>query len=194
MKAARRPAIKVCGVNDAAFAVEAARLGVDYLGFIFEASSPRNVTPEQARRILAILPAPPAPPRRVGVFVRQPVAEILAILDATGLEMVQLHRRATPEEVTALRASGHEVWTLGGGAPGDGVLFDSSHGDGVAVPSRGPYKMILAGGISGANVAEALRHDPDILDVNSSLECAPGVKDIGRLRDFLAAFGTFAKT
>ena len=44
--------LKVCGVNDAAFAVEAARLGADYLGFIFAPSSPRAVTPEAARRIV----------------------------------------------------------------------------------------------------------------------------------------------
>ena len=49
--------LKVCGVNDAAFAVEAARLGADYLGFIFEPSSPRHVTVEQAAEIAAALGA-----------------------------------------------------------------------------------------------------------------------------------------
>ena len=47
--------IKVCGTNDAVFAAEAARLGVDYLGFIFEPSSPRYVTVEKARSICSSL-------------------------------------------------------------------------------------------------------------------------------------------
>ena len=47
--------IKVCGMNDAVFAAEAVRLGVDYLGFIFDPSSPRFVTPEKARSICSSL-------------------------------------------------------------------------------------------------------------------------------------------
>ena len=47
--------VKICGINDAVFAAEAVRLGVDYLGFIFEPSSPRFVTPEKARSICSSL-------------------------------------------------------------------------------------------------------------------------------------------
>ena len=104
--------LKVCGVNDAAFAVEAARLGADYLGFIFAPSSPRAVTPETARRIVrAVREAVPAPPRLVGVFVDQTVAEILSVLRTVGLDIAQLHRRATAADVAALRTAGREVWT-----------------------------------------------------------------------------------
>ena len=181
--------LKVCGVNDAAFAVEAARLGADYLGFIFAPSSPRAVTPEAARRIVrAVREAVSTPPRLVGVFVDQTVAEILSVLRTVGLDIAQLHRRATAADVAALRPAGREVWTLAGGAPGDGVLFDSSHGDGETALRRGPYAAILAGGVSAANLAEKCACAPDVLDVSGSLESAPGVKSLPRLRAFVAAW------
>ena len=181
-----RPEIKVCGVNDAAFAESAARAGVDYLGFIFEPSSPRAVTVEKAIECGKRLgDAASCRVRRVGVFVKQTTAEIVETMRMARLDVVQLHRRATEEEVAALRAAGFEVWTLAGGAPGDGVLFDSSHGDGERAFLKGPYKAILAGGIGESNVAEALRLDPDVIDVNSSLETSPGVKSADLLDRFL---------
>ena len=229
------PEIKICGINDASFALEAARLGVDYLGFIFEPSSPRCVDVAIAAGIASELratsgkrrprrfeesaqgasrpfeaaraPLPretqmgerasrpfeaaraPLPrefqlgekPRLVGVFVRQTPSEILDIMDRAGLDVVQLHRRATPEDVAALRASGREIWTLAGGAPGDGVLFDSSHGDGESAFRRGAYKSILAGRLSAANAAEAIATGADVLDFNSSLEVSPGRKSVSLL-------------
>ena len=214
--------IKVCGINDAVFAAEAARLGVDYLGFIFEPSSPRFVTPEKARSICSSLeqrhkaldssaslgtrfarlgrfPMGRAHPQGadtrlcvenkpvlVGVFVRETPAEIIATMRRVGLDVVQLHRRATGEDVAALKAAGYEVWTLAGGAEGDGVLFDSSHGDGETTFRTGGFKSILAGRIGVENVADALALKPDIIDVNSSIETAPGVKSTILLAGFLA--------
>ena len=183
-----RPEIKVCGVSDASFAAAAARAGVDYLGFIFEPSSPRAVTVEKAIECGKRLgDAASCRVRRVGVFVRQSVAEIVDTMREARLDVVQLHRRATAEEVAALRSAGFEVWTLAGGASGDGVLFDSSHGDGERGFRRGPYKAILAGGIGEANIAEALRLGPDVVDVNSSLAESPGVKSAALLSRFLSA-------
>lgn len=101
--------LKVCGVNDPAFAVAAEAAGVDYLGFIFHPKSPRNVDPEQARAITASLSGRA---RRVGVFVSQTADEIAAVCRAAGLQVVQLHRRAVEADVSALRAAGFEVWTL----------------------------------------------------------------------------------
>ena len=240
--------IKVCGTNDAVFAAEASRLGVDYLGFIFEPSSPRFVTPEKARSICSSLEqrhkaldssaslgtrfarlgragscdrfaarpaasANPTPSARahlpmgrvhpqgadtrlcvenkpvlVGVFVRETPAEIIATMRRVGLDVVQLHRRATGEDVAALKHAGYEVWTLAGGAEGDGVLFDSSHGDGDTAFRTGGFKSILAGRIGVENVAKALALKPDIIDVNSSIETQPGVKSTILLAAFLAEF------
>ena len=179
--------IKVCGTNDAVFAAEAVRLGVDYLGFIFEPSSPRYVTVEKAAEIVASLDASlRRRVRLVGVFVRETPVEIAETMCRTGLDVVQLHRRATKEDVAALKAAGYEVWTLAGGAEGDGVLFDSSHGDGDTAFRKGNFKSIIAGRIGVENVADALALRPDIIDVNSSLETAPGVKSAILLAGFLA--------
>ena len=191
--------IKVCGTNDAVFAAEAARLGVDYLGFIFEPSSPRYVTVEKARSICSCLKqrheaidssaslrlCVKNKPVLVGVFVRETPAEIIATMRRVGLDVVQLHRRASGEDVAALKHAGYEVWTLAGGAEGDGVLFDSSHGDGDTAFRTGGFKSILAGRIGVENVANALALNPDIIDVNSSLETAPGVKSAILLAGFL---------
>ena len=179
--------VKICGINDAVFAAEAVRLGVDYLGFIFEPSSPRFVTPEKAVEIVSSLDASlRRRVRLVGVFVRETPAEIIATMRRVGLDVVQLHRRATGEDVAALKHAGYEVWTLAGGAEGDGVLYDSSHGDGETTFRTGGFKSILAGRIGVENVADALALKPDIIDVNSTLETAPGVKSTILLAGLLA--------
>ena len=186
--------IKICGINDAVFAAEAVRLGVDYLGFIFEPSSPRYVTVEKATEIVSSLDASlRRRVRLVGVFVRETPAEITETMRRTGLDVVQLHRRATEEDVVALKRAGYEVWTLAGGAEGDGVLFDSSHGDGDTAFRKGDFKSIIAGHIGVENVADALALKPDIIDVNSSLETSPGVKSTILLAAFLAELAKHLK-
>lgn len=177
--------IKICGINDAEFALEAARLGVDYLGFIFEPSSPRFVTVEAAAKIAAALSAAEHSVRLVGVFVSQTVDEIVEVMRKAGLDVVQLHRRASGKDVAELRAAGFEVWTLAGGALGDGALFDSSHGDGEKTFSRLPCKTILAGSIGPDNLVEAVLLKPDVIDVNSSLETSPGKKSVSLLKSFM---------
>ena len=181
--------VKVCGVRDAAFAVAAAKLGVDYLGFIFEPSSPRHVTVEQAAEIAASLGAEARRRvRLVGVFVHGTPGEIAAAMRRAGLDVVQLHRRATAEDVAALKSAGYEVWTLAGGAEGDGILFDSTHGDGETAFRQVDGKSIVAGRIGLENLTDVLVLGPDVVDVNSSLETAPGVKSAARLEDFMRAF------
>lgn len=177
--------LKICGINDLHFAAEAEKRGVDYLGFIFHEASPRNVTPAEAAEITAALSGRA---KRVGVFVVQSVAEIAAIMRLAKLDVVQLHRRASEEDIAALKALGYEVWSLAGGAVGDALLFDSSHGDGERVFRKGAYATILAGRIGVDDLEAARALSPDILDVNSSLERAPGVKDISKLNEFLSAF------
>lgn len=176
--------IKVCGVNDVDFAVEAERLGANYLGFIFAEGSPRRVTPglvREARRRLQ------GTARCVGVFTTATIEEIVETVRFCGLQTVQLHRRARPQEVESLRAAGLEVWALAGGAEGDAVLFDSSHGDGETELRKGAFKSVLAGGISAENVGEALARGADVIDVSGSLESSRGVKSIGRLKAFFKA-------
>ena len=183
--------LKICGISDATFACAAAARGVDYLGFIFHARSPRAVDSSQASEIVRRVKAEKTEkrPRLVGVFVGQTQEEIVEIMREVGLDIVQLHRRASEDDVAKLKAAGYEVWTLAGGAVGDGLLFDSSHGDGDTAFRRGSYLSILAGGIGVANLAEAVAYGSDVLDVNSSLETTPGKKSLRLLDEFLIAFG-----
>lgn len=174
--------IKVCGVNDAAFAQAAERLGADYLGLIFAAGSPRQVTPQLAREILSGLSGKAVP---VGVFTTTDVRDIAALAQDLGLRVIQLHRRATASDVAALKAQGLAVWTLAGGADADAMLFDSSHGDGETALRKGPWRTILAGGISVDNIREALASGADVVDVSGSLESAKGVKSIAKLEAFM---------
>lgn len=185
--------IKICGINDAAFAAEAVRLGVDYLGFIFEPSSPRFVTVDRAAELAAALSAAPRRVRLVGVFVSQTADEIVSTMRKARLDVVQLHRRALESDVAELKAAGFEVWTLAGGAHGDGVLFDSSHGDGEKSFSHLSCKTILAGKIGADNLAEAVALGPDVVDVNSSLELSPGRKSVRLLKAFMEKMSVYQK-
>lgn len=179
----KRPQVKICGINDADFAIAAERLGADYLGLIFAEGSPRRITVEQAKAIVAGLSGRASV---VGVFTNASAAECRAVAEAVGFHIIQLHRRATAEDVDTLHAAGLEVWTLAGGAAGDAVLFDSSHGDGDAVlRPAGTARTVLAGGISAADVAEALCSGADVVDASGSLETAPGKKSIAKLVEFM---------
>lgn len=178
----KRPQVKICGINDAPFAAAAERQGADYLGLIFASGSPRQITVAQAKEIIAGLSGRA---KVVGVFMGSSVADCRAVAEEVGLGIIQLHRRATAEDVAALHAADLEVWTLAGGAPGDAVLFDSSHGDGEVFLRRGPWKTVLAGGISAANVAEAFRSGADIIDASGSLETSPGKKSLDKLSAFM---------
>ena len=193
------PRLKVCGITDAAFAAEAARRGVDYLGLIFAAGSPRRVTPEQAREIVAAARGV----RFVGVFVEQDVAEIERIAKFVPISVIQLHGDYGAEDVAALKAAGYEVWQLCGqdscATVADAVLLDGRKGtqrggtgmradwSQVAALKRAGRRVILAGGISAANVVAAAATGADVLDANSALETSPGRKSVRLLDEFLAS-------
>ena len=181
--------IKICGVNDTDFAAEAKRLGADYLGFVFAESSPRQVTTDFVCKTMHRLKGTS---RCVGVFTTGNMLEVVSVAGMCGLHIVQLHRRAKGAEVAMLKALGYEVWTLAGGAEGDALLFDSSHGDGERTLRKGPFKSVLAGGISAANIGAALESGADVIDVSGSLEISRGVKSIERLMEFFDAV-EFAK-
>jgi len=200
------PKVKVCGVTSAAFAAEAARRGVDYIGVIFAAKSPRKVTVETAREVAsaARAAAPVRPPKIVGVFVEQTADEISAAAAAVPLDVVQLHGAYSDGDVSALKAAGLEVWRLavegadgsgeedavmldgrsGGRSGGTGQLADWSQ---VSRLRQSGRRVVLAGGLSAANAASAAATGADVLDFNSSLETAPGVKSIALLERAFSA-------
>ncbi len=175
--------LKICGVNDPDFAREAEALGADYLGLIFAPGSPRMVSVDAAREICRGLKGTA---KKVGVFTTTSAEVVLATARRLDLDVIQLHRRAEAWDIQLLRDAGYEVWALAGGAEADGLLFDSSHGDGETKFRRGPWKTILAGGISKDNLASALVFNPDVVDVSGSLETEPGQKSVELLREFFA--------
>ena len=192
----RTPKIKVCGINDAAFARRAETLGADYLGFIFAEGSPRRVSPERAAAIVASLTGCA---KRVGVFTRTSAEEILEIARNVPLDVVQLHSaHYGADDVGRLKANGLEVWRLHESCGADAVLLDGVAGgrcggtgqladwQRAAELAASGVRVVLAGGISVENAVDAAATGCAILDVNSSLETAPGVKSIARLEAFMS--------
>jgi phosphoribosylanthranilate isomerase len=203
--------VKFCGLTRSVDVGEAASLGAAYVGVVF-AGGPRLVTPEAAASILARVPAGV---RRVGVFGRAGAEEIGVAARAAGLDVVQLHGDPTPAEVDALRRRFHgEVWgvvRVDGPLPAgfdalsaacDAVLLDakvagSLGGSGSTfdwgraareMAGRRPRRLVLAGGLTPENVAEAAAvFAPDAVDVSSGVESAPGIKDHARMRAFVGA-------
>ena len=190
------PKVKICGISDAAVAQRAEALGAGYLGFIFAARSPRRVTPAQAAAITAMLSGRA---KRVGVFTDAAVPEILAIAACVPLDVVQLHSLDYgSDEIQRLKAAGLEVWRLNELCGADAVLLDGEAGGRcggtgqradwrrAAELAASGVRVVLAGGVSAANAAAAAATGCAILDVNSSLETAPGKKSISRLEAFMA--------
>ena len=206
--------VKFCGIIHPRDAVTAVELGARYVGMIF-ASSPRQVTPEQGRDIVAALRA--ADVATVGVFDDIGQDEILAIAEGVGLDCVQLHAWSDPEMIGVLRSRfDGDVWAVSRVGPGgldsragqlfgvaDGVLLDTQSAKGLggsgtifdwpavagAVATvRGQARLIVAGGLRAENVCRAVEAlDPDVVDVSSGVEHSPGIKDPQRMRAFVAA-------
>jgi phosphoribosylanthranilate isomerase len=196
--------IKICGItspDDAALAVEA---GADALGFNFVPGTPRCMAPEIAGAIIAGL-APFV--TCVGVFLDQPLEEVLRASAVAGVGAVQLHgsegedfaRRIPLKVIKAIPATDAAGLRRMVGYPAHAFLLDSHRageagGTGRTFPwdlareARRHGRIVLAGGLTPENVAEAVRRArPFAVDVASGVERRPGVKDPQKVRDFVAA-------
>jgi phosphoribosylanthranilate isomerase len=200
--------VKVCGITrpeDAELAVE---LGAWAIGFILWPGSKRHAEPALAAGIARSL-------RRrvetVGVFVNQPLDDVVRAVNDIGLAYVQLHGDEGPSFATAVaQRSGARVikairvrtradmlaveryrtdlHMLDG--PGNGEPWDWA----MAAERRNRTPLVVAGGLTADNVAEAIEAvHPYAVDVASGVEAEPGVKDPERMRAFFAAVaGTHA--
>jgi phosphoribosylanthranilate isomerase len=194
-------AVKICGLTRPEDVEAAGALGAAYVGFVFAAGSPRRITPERAR---VLAQACPPGVLKVGVFRDEPASAVRDAVAAAGLDLVQLHRRLTDEEVTAMPVPVIAVARPAGkgfAVPRTdilvhchAVLFDASEGTGAALdPARieaavGPVPVIVAGGLTPESVGETIRAlRPAGVDVASGVESEPGVKDRRRLERFFAA-------
>lgn len=191
--------VKVCGIcrlEDARVAVAA---GADLLGFHF-CSSPRRVTPEEARRILQGLEGPV---RAVGVFIDQSEAEVGQISEFVGLAAVQLHGSEPPSFVSprpVLKALKVRDGTLPDDRPWpDPILLDSWSPDQrggtgrawrweVARELVARRRVIFAGGLHPGNVGQVVSSfKPFGVDVSSGVEASLGIKDPDLVRAFVQA-------
>jgi len=195
--------VKICGIRRLEDALLAVRLGADALGFNFWPESRRYVSPSAVAAIVERLPPFVT---SVGVFVNQPEAELRAVAAESGVRVLQLHGDEPPDLCARLplpvvkaiavdqvrtlsRLLSYEVSaflldTPSRGFGGSGVPFDWSLAEGVSEVAP----VILAGGLTPENVAEAIRAvRPYAVDVASGVESAPGEKDPAKLARFIAA-------
>lgn len=196
--------IKFCGITSIADARAAVELGVDALGFVFYRDSPRYVAPTRAKQIIAEV-GPFV--TTVGLFVNAPPDEVEAIINTTGLDIVQFHGDETPEQcagvsrpwIKALRIrpdtdllAADEQYAAARGllldtfSPrvygGSGEVFDWS-----LVPTDRLRPFILAGGLSSDNVAAAIRSTtPWAVDVSGGIETQKGVKNRVKMEQFIS--------
>jgi len=182
--------------------------GADALGFVFCAGSPRVVAPQLVAEITRHVPGRVL---RVGVFRDAAPTTILPTVSACRLDAVQLHGDESPEFCDALapfpvwkafRIGSRDVlqqlaayrdvtaaWLLDGyveGQPGGtGATFNW---DLAVEATRLAHPIVLAGGLTPENVAEAVRQvRPAAVDVSSGVESAAGKKDTDKVRRFIAA-------
>ena len=205
--------VKICGLRTVEDVAAVAAAGAAYAGFVFFPKSPRHLTIAQARSLALAAPVGLA---KVALVVDADNATLDEITEAMPLDMLQLHGHETPDRVAEIRARyGLPVMKAVGVADeGDlaAVLDYSFVADQILVDAKPPKSAVLpggnglsfdwrlvaqrrwlrpwmlAGGLTPANVAEAIRlTNARQVDVSSGVESAPGVKDPARIAQFVAA-------
>ena len=201
------PQVKICGLTDPREAAQCVSLGADAIGVVFFPKSPRHVTANQARAVVGALPETAV---AVGVFVDAGFSYIMARVDRCGLSMAQLHGRESARLAARLKAEGVGVIKalFVDGRPGldlapefdvDGCLVECARGSlpggnamawdwGAARDFACRHPLVLAGGLSPDNVADAIRAAlPAAIDVSSGVEMSPGRKDLDEVARLIAA-------
>lgn len=204
--------MKICGITNVTDAEQAASLGADAVGLNFYAKSPRCIDSAMARLILNVLPPFVQP---VALFVNEALAEAQRTAHALNLRTIQIygdHREAFPpgsmrwipafsvkDGAGLLTISSYLEKLLSAGAVPAAVLVDAHvpgryGGTGQIVPWQllADFKpgvpLILAGGLTPDNVADAIRIvRPYAVDVASGVESSPGKKDPDKMRRFIDA-------
>jgi len=194
--------VKICGITTLDDALMAVAAGADALGFVFFEKSPRCINPVAAAKIIAKLPPFV---QTVGLFVNEEIEQINWTADFCGLDVVQLHGDEIPEDCQAVNRRIIKAFRVQNIVSIDplkkyqvsGYLLDAwcpdcYGGTGktfnweVAAAARQYGRIILAGGLSPDNVAEAVRVvQPYGVDVSSGVESAPGKKDGEKVKAFI---------
>lgn len=191
--------LKVCGLRDNVEEVGA--IEPDFMGFIFYAKSPRFVGIDFKMPYINGI-------KKAGVFVNQPIDEVLGLKEKYKLDYLQLHGDETVDYCVELKAIGSKIIKVFAGNKPlhqgvlddyaefiDYYLFDTKMekhgGNGITFDWRNIENLrlkkpfILSGGISLDNVSELSKskNKPFAIDVNSKFEIKPGLKDIEKLKE-----------
>jgi phosphoribosylanthranilate isomerase len=195
------PFIKICGITRREDARHALEHGATALGFVFWPKSPRRVAAARAAEIIASLPSGAM---TVGVFVNESIDVMRRVIAETGITAVQLHGEEPPSYgpalgIPILKSMDVEGVDVADEWPADTMFlverFDRvrrggtgqlADWEGAAALAR-RLRIVLAGGLTDANVAEAIATvAPYGVDVASGVEDTPGVKNPEKVARFLA--------
>ena len=211
---------KICGLSSADALHAAIRGGARFVGFVFYPASRRNVTPELAAALAALVPEGVT---RVGLLVDPTDALLTGLLERVPLDLLQLHGSESPRRVAEIKARfGKPVMkAIAIAAPddpdaalpyldvADWLLFDAKppRGNRRALPGGNGLAFdwqllggrswsrpwMLSGGLTAKNVTEAVATThARVVDLSSGVEIRPGIKDLGKIAEFLARVQTLA--
>ena len=192
--------LKICGLKRLEDIIAVNRHGADYAGFVFFEKSKRYVDPYKANELISLLRADIKP---VGVFMDEPLDNVVRIARITGVELVQLHGHESEEYVEyikrtldrpvikAYKASEEGALEKALNSNADYVMIDSGAGSGkkfdwnILKDFKRDY--FLAGGLDPESVGEAIRMlEPFAVDVSSGVE-TDGIKDEKKIAEFIEA-------
>jgi phosphoribosylanthranilate isomerase len=196
--------VKICGITRLQDLHAACDAGADALGFVFYEKSPRHVTLASAAALLRELPPFV---QSVGLFVNAEPAFIESVLQAVPLDLLQFHGDETPADcarfgrpyIKAVRVNRETdlLKCAADFAAASGLLLDAwvpgvpggtgERFDWTLIPANLPKPVILSGGLTPGNVAEAVqRVRPWAVDVSSGVEVTKGIKDAHKIAQFIA--------
>ena len=192
--------LKICGLKRLEDIVAVNRHGADYAGFVFFEKSKRYVDPYKANELISLLRTDIKP---VGVFMDEPLDNVVRIARISGVELVQLHGHESEEYVEyvkrtldrpvikAYKASEEGALEKAANSAADYVMIDSGAGSGkkfdwsILIDVKRDY--FLAGGLDPESVGEAIRMlEPFAVDVSSGVETY-GIKDEKKIAEFIIA-------
>jgi len=198
-----RTRVKICGFTTVNEAVYAANLGVDAIGLVFYPPSPRNVSLNQAKKIVAALPAFTTV---VALFVDEAERIINHVLNNIAIDCLQFHGHETPQacrlynkpyiKALSIRETTNIKQLAIDYHDASALLLDAYHPqakggtgkrfDWDLIPKPCSLPIILAGGLNAKNVKQAIiKVNPYALDVSSGVEIKKGIKERAKMTAFI---------